>query len=494
MSGTNTGDQDLSTMALKTNVLELDNAEAFTPDADYEPATKKYVDDNAVESDPLYSESQAANITAGDITNLGNLSGTNTGDQDLSAMALKSNVLELDNTASFIPDADYEPATKKYVDSLIARLDSLIGLVSPPVAAFSADVKTIMRDGTVNFTDESTKTPTSWSWDFGDGSAESMEQNPSHIYDTEGTYTVTLTATNDHGSDDEEKTDYITVNPPPPVANFSANETTIYIDGAVNFTDESTNTPTSWSWNFGDGSAVSTEQNPSHIYNSLGTYTVTLTATNISGSDDEEKTDYITVIEVGTVMNPTTGKTWMDRNLGASQVATSLNDVAAYGDLYQWGRASDGHEKRTSLTTTTNATTAVPDAGNSWDGLFIIEPDNPYDWLTPKDDNLWQGVSGTNNPCPSGFRIPTEAEWASERSTWSSQNSAGAFSSLLKLTCGGYRIHSDASFAHVGNQGIYWSSNVQDYWGRALAFGSSTAGEAVIERAKASSVRCIKEE
>ena len=104
------------------------------------------------------------------------------------------------------------------------------------------------------------------------------------------------------------------------------------------------------------------------------------------------------------VTNPTTGEIWMDRNLGASQVATSSTDANAYGDLYQWGRAADGHESRTSATTSTNATatSAVPNDGNAWDGFFITEGSYPYDWLTPQDDNLWQGVSGTNNPCPSG--------------------------------------------------------------------------------------------
>ncbi|MCC5924135.1 MAG: hypothetical protein JJT77_10135 [Crocinitomicaceae bacterium] len=53
------------------------------------------------------------------------------------------------------------------------------------------------------------------------------------------------------------------------------------------------------------------------------------------------------------VISPGTGKVWMDRNLGASQAATSSTDAAAYGDLYQWGRRSDGHQCRTSITTTT---------------------------------------------------------------------------------------------------------------------------------------------
>jgi len=72
------------------------------------------------ETDPLYSASEASNITATDITNLGNLSGTNTGDQDLSALATRANVLELNNTTAFTPDADYEPATKRYVDDATA--------------------------------------------------------------------------------------------------------------------------------------------------------------------------------------------------------------------------------------------------------------------------------------------------------------------------------------------------------------------------------------
>jgi len=55
----------------------------------------------------------------------------------------------------------------------------------------------------------------------------------------------------------------------------------------------------------------------------------------------------------GEVENPTTGKIWMNRNLGASQVATSSTDANTYGDLYQWGRAADGHQLRTSGTTST---------------------------------------------------------------------------------------------------------------------------------------------
>ncbi len=167
-----------------------------------------------------------------------------------------------------------------------------------PVADFSGSPTSGEAPLTVNFTDESTNDPTSWSWDFGDG-ATSTEQNPTHEYTSAGTYTVEMTASNDYGSDTETKVDYITVNEPAgeaPVADFSGSPTSGEAPLTVNFTDESTNDPTSWSWDFGDG-ATSTEQNPTHEYTSAGTYTVEMTASNDYGSDTETKVDYITVTE-----------------------------------------------------------------------------------------------------------------------------------------------------------------------------------------------------
>ena len=141
-----------------------------------------------------------------------------------------------------------------------------------------------------------------------------------------------------------------------------------------------------------------------------------------------------TVIPIVDVTSPT-GKTWMDRNLGASQVATSSNDAAAFGDLYQWGRCSDGHEKRTSTTITTLSTTDTPGHGN-----YIKPGAAPYDWRSPQNNNLWQGGAGINNPCPTGYRLPTEQEFEAERLSWSTNNAAGAFASPLKLSSGGLRV------------------------------------------------------
>ncbi len=166
----------------------------------------------------------------------------------------------------------------------------------PPVAAFVGTPTSGGAPLTVNFTDQSTNSPTSWSWNFGD-SGTSTVRNPSHTYTSQGTFTVSLTATNASGSDNETKTNYINVlAPQPPVANFTASSTSIVVGGSVTFTDTSTNTPTSWSWTFEGGTpATSTAQNPTVTYNTIGTYDVSLTATNAQGSDNETKVDYINV-------------------------------------------------------------------------------------------------------------------------------------------------------------------------------------------------------
>ncbi|HEQ97927.1 MAG TPA: PKD domain-containing protein [candidate division Zixibacteria bacterium] len=164
-----------------------------------------------------------------------------------------------------------------------------------PTANFEGSPTSGTEPLTVNFTDLSADA-TGWSWDFGDGAGSSTEQNPSYTYNSAGTYTVILTASNACGSDVEHKVDYITVNPcVAPVADFVGSPTSGEVPLQVSFTDQSSGNPTSWSWDFGDGTGTSTQQNPSYTYNDAGTYTVTLTATNSCGSDVETKVDYITV-------------------------------------------------------------------------------------------------------------------------------------------------------------------------------------------------------
>ena len=169
-----------------------------------------------------------------------------------------------------------------------------------PTADFTASSVSINQGQSVNFTDLSSDSPTSWSWVFTNGSpSASTAQNPQTItYGTAGVYDVTLIASNLNGNDSETKALYITVNSTvtAPVANFSGSNTTITEGGALTFTDQSTNSPTNWSWVFSSGTpTTSTAQNPSVQYLTAGTYGVTLTASNSGGGDSEIKAGYITV-------------------------------------------------------------------------------------------------------------------------------------------------------------------------------------------------------
>lgn len=194
-------------------------------------------------------------------------------------------------------------------------------------------------------------------------------------------------------------------------------------------------------------------------------------------------------IETGmTVFNPATGRTWMDRNLGATRVAQSSDDDLAYGDLYQWGRLTDGHEKRSSATTTT-----LSSNDNPGHDAFILVSSAPYDWRSPQNNNLWQGLSGINNPCPAGYRLPTEAEWDAERQSWSSNNLTGAIDSPLRLAAAGIRNYGTGEILHTGSVGYYWSGTADGTAAPYLDFSSDNSSLFSDRRAYGSSVRCIKD-
>ncbi|MGF1639242.1 MAG: hypothetical protein ACFCUU_19350 [Cyclobacteriaceae bacterium] len=185
------------------------------------------------------------------------------------------------------------------------------------------------------------------------------------------------------------------------------------------------------------------------------------------------------------VTNPSTGKIWMDRNLGASRLATSSFDVDAKGDLYQWGRGSDGHQVITSGTTSTLSNNDIPGHGD-----FILTSSGSFDWRSSPNNNLWQGVNGINNPCPSGYRLPTETEFNAERLSWSSNNAAGAFASVLKLPSTDTRFNTTGGVS-TNITGSYWTSTVLDDRSRFLRL-LGDAGMATSVRSIGRSVRCIK--
>ena len=192
--------------------------------------------------------------------------------------------------------------------------------------------------------------------------------------------------------------------------------------------------------------------------------------------------------EIVEVTNPVTGKTWMDRNLGASQVAVESTDANSYGDLYQWGRKSDGHQCRNSNTTTGWSNSDQPNHGD-----FYIDIGAPYDWRSPQNNNLWQGLNGINNPCPNGFRVPTASELDQERNSWVNNDNLGAFNSPLKLSIAGLRHYNGGNLSSIGTQGRYWSSTISNTDALNLVFGPGYANVGPHNRALGFSIRCIKD-
>jgi len=218
------------------------------------------------------------------------------------------------------------------------------------------------------------------------------------------------------------------------------------------------------------------------------TYYVRSYATNSTGTSYGTQISFTTTEPIYTVTT-STGRIWMDRNLGATRVPTSQIDAQGYGDLYQWGRGKDGHQLRTSTTTSNQSTSDI--VGNA---LFITTPGNTIysDWRTPQNDNLWQGVDGINNPCPAGFRIPTKAEWEAEIQTWSSRNATGAFASILKLPPAGKRQY-DGVISTDNTSAYYWTSTISQTQVFSMNLTSTGAYSTnAYPRVNGYSCRCIK--
>lgn len=209
-----------------------------------------------------------------------------------------------------------------------------------------------------------------------------------------------------------------------------------------------------------------------------------------------------TATVINEVTNSVTGKIWMDRNLGSSRIATSTTDAQSYGSLFQWGRGADGHQcvhrfsgDGVTTSSTTSTLSSVDQPGNAF---FITTSNPPDNWRDPQNTNLWQGVNGINNPCPAGFRVPTEAEWDTERQSWtqapisSTNNASGAFASPLKLIRAGFRI-SSGIVVQQGAIATYSSSTIVGTDVKYLDFDGNNAQIGSFYPSAGLSVRCIKE-
>jgi PKD repeat protein len=256
---------------------------------------------------------------------------------------------------------------------------SYIHVDDPPVAAFNASDTVVGVGGAITFTDASINTPTQWHWKFQGGTpSTSFNQNPAPIhYNTAGVYQVKLTSTNDYGSDSEIKDNYITVYGAP-VADFTVDSAMVPTGYAVNFTDLSYGYPTSWEWTFVGGTPSSSEdQNPQGIvYNTAGTYPVSLTISSSYGTSDTTKTDFITAIAP-----PQSNFSCFNSYIlvGSSTTFTDLS--AGDPDIWQW--TFEGGTPETSTLQMPgpiqynspgdfNVTLTV---GNEWGNTTINKPD-----------------------------------------------------------------------------------------------------------------------
>jgi PKD repeat protein len=185
-----------------------------------------------------------------------------------------------DEPGEYVWKEDKPPTTLWVLQSLYSHCGER------PVASFTDLPDPTAVDDDVQFTDTSTPEEfvTFWLWDFGDGNT-SLDQHPVHAYAAEGVYTVTLWVSGPHGAASATGTHTVSAGP---TAGFT------WSQPAENDPTEFTDTSVAggwaldtWSWDFGDATGTSTEQNPTYVYASSGDYTVTLTVTDTYGNTDQ---------------------------------------------------------------------------------------------------------------------------------------------------------------------------------------------------------------
>ena len=225
------------------------------------------------------------------------------------------------------------------------------------------------------------------------------------------------------------------------------------------------------------------------------------------------------------VKNTTTGKTWLNNNLGAeyaninnprnkynpSQQAKTSNDYLAYGSLFQWGRAADGHELITWFENKRGRPKyALTErrADHPRISAFITVSSYPNDWRENTRDDLWpldsfwESESSQNNVCPVGYRLPLNPNHANDNAnefyqeiqTWTQENGIGALNGVLKLSLAGNRQGTTGWLDQSSTYGFYWTGSRYDFYALDMFLTPANVFPNYHDdRANGFSVRCIKD-
>lgn len=199
-----------------------------------------------------------------------------------------------------------------------------------------------------------------------------------------------------------------------------------------------------------------------------------------------------------TTVRGSDGNVWLQQNLGSSKVAEQINDETSYGDIFQWGRWDDGHQKRNSTTaaipTPNNPLGVAANTSNYYTGTWW-SPNNPTDKWEAATPTQASDINGCD-PCKAigqGWKIPNEAEWAAIVLSENIANPTSAITSNLKLPGTGYRSNTNGNYTFVGQRGYYWSSTPSSTGGKYLYIGSISANaSAGAPRGQGAALRCMK--
>ena len=364
-------------------------------------------------------------------------------------------------------------------------------------AAFSADTTSIKTGDTVHFSDQTPGNPVSWSWRFQGGNPSTSQlRNPVVIYNTSGQFNVFLKVTNADGTDSIEKTNYITVALKAPDAQFTADNTRIYKDDTIHFTDQSSFYPVSWLWKFQGGiPSQSNLQNPVVIYPDTGWFQVKLTVSNAIGSDSMIKDGYI-------IVRPfVCGHTFLDHRNGKVYPTVLINNQCWMRKNLNIGTMVDSLTAQTDNSIIEKYCYKNMEANCDAYGAY-------YQWNEMMQYSTAESVQGI---CPDGWHVPSDAEWytlenfvdqsinnpnlSGARGTNGGRELKLSGSSGFDALLDGYRNYL-GSFSNFGTFAFFWVStsvNTSNAWIRSVNSTDNKIYRDWYTKERGQNVRCLKD-